>query len=150
HTSGGRCRLGYSRRSIEYGMRLQARGALLVGSISMIDLACPNCGRAGTIPREKINTRLVCKKCHVTFHMNTAGRTLLGEPHQEVAKPEVTHHDGPQLPSFENLGSLKDTLPTVSLKALLIGIAVIVVGGGLFMFMMKPPESLGDRAKMTA
>src|SRR5437763_827255 len=112
----------------------EARDALLFGSISMIDLACPNCGRAGSIPREKINTRLVCKKCHVAFHMNTAGRTLLGEPHLETAKPETTHHhDGPRMPSLEGLGGLKDSLPAVSIRSLLLGVAAIVVGGSLFL-----------------
>src|SRR5215212_2799528 len=94
------------------GMGPVAFDAILFGGISMIDLACPNCGRAGSIPREKINTRLVCKKCHVAFHMNTAGRTLLGEPHQEVGKPEVVHHhsDPTRLSTFENLGGIKESL----------------------------------------
>ena len=29
----------------------------------MIDMNCPSCGAGGRIPREKVNTRLVCKKC---------------------------------------------------------------------------------------
>src|SRR4051812_28665952 len=119
----------------------------------MIDLACPKCGRAGSIPREKINTRLVCKKCHAAFHMNTAGRTLLGEPHAESARPEAGHqhhNDGPRMPSFEGLGGLKDSLPTVSMRSLLLGVAAIVVGGGLFMIWSKPPEPLADAVKLTA
>lgn len=116
----------------------------------MIDLACPKCGRAGSIPREKINQRLVCKKCLVVFHMNTAGRTLLGEPQADTSKTDSHPHEGSHMPSFEGLGGLKDNLPTVSGKSLLLGVAAIVVGGGLFMFMTKPPESLAERAKITA
>jgi len=121
----------------------------------MIDLACPSCGRAGSIPREKINTRLNCKKCHVVFHVNTAGRALLGEPHVEPQKSDHHHHEGlhlpnlPSLPSFE-LDSLKDGLPQVSPRSLGVGVAVIAVLGGLFMFLTKPPESLADSAQRTA
>jgi len=119
----------------------------------MIDLACPSCGRAGSIPREKINTRLNCKKCHVVFHVNTAGRALLGEPHVEPQKPEHHHHEGlhlPSLPSFEGLDGLKDGLPQVSLRSLGVGAAAIAILGGLFMFLTKPPESLADSARRTA
>ena len=45
-----------------------------------IELECPNCGRTGHVPKEKAETRLVCKKCHVVFHMTSDGRALLGEP----------------------------------------------------------------------
>src|SRR4051794_22207543 len=46
----------------------------------MIDLECPFCGRVGSVPREKANTKLVCKKCHMIFHMSPTGRALPGEP----------------------------------------------------------------------
>jgi hypothetical protein len=117
----------------------------------MIDLACPKCGRAGQIPREKINTRLVCKKCLVVFHVNTSGRTLLGEPHNvEGPKAETHQHDGPRLPSFEDFGSLKESMPVVSPKSLLIGLGALVVGGLLFLLMTREPESLGQTATATA
>src|SRR4051812_29590985 len=109
----------------------------------MIDLACPNCGRGGSIPREKINTRLVCKKCHIVFHMNTAGRTLLGEPHIETAKADTrAPRDSYQIPSFEGLGNLRGSLPSVSSRSLLLGLAALIVGGGLYLFMARPGESL--------
>jgi hypothetical protein len=46
----------------------------------MIDLECPSCGRVGSVPNEKANGRMVCKKCHMIFHMSPSGRTVLGEP----------------------------------------------------------------------
>ncbi len=69
----------------------------------MIDLECPSCGRGGSIPHDKVNTRLVCKKCHKVFHVNTAGRTLLGEPQAEAMQPTTrrTTADGFAMPSFE-------------------------------------------------
>lgn len=117
----------------------------------MIDLACPSCGRAGAIPREKINTRLVCKKCLVVFHMNSAGRTLLGEPSGvEPPKAETHAQLGPKLPSFEDLGGIKESLPTFSPRSLMIGGGVLVVGLALFLFMSRTPENLLDTATTTA
>jgi hypothetical protein len=46
----------------------------------MIDMKCPSCGAAGRVPREKVNTRLVCKKCLRVFHITSSGNTVLGEP----------------------------------------------------------------------
>ncbi len=46
----------------------------------MIDLECPSCGRMGSVPNDKANSRMVCKKCHMVFHMTPTGRTMLGEP----------------------------------------------------------------------
>ena len=46
----------------------------------MIDMKCPSCGAGGRIPREKVNTRLVCKKCLRVFHVTSGGSTVLGEP----------------------------------------------------------------------
>lgn len=46
----------------------------------MIDLVCPHCGRAGSAPEDKVNSRLVCKKCHMVFHLSPSGRATPGEP----------------------------------------------------------------------
>jgi hypothetical protein len=46
----------------------------------MIDMKCPSCGAGGRIPREKVNTRLICKKCLRVFHVTSGGSTILGEP----------------------------------------------------------------------
>jgi hypothetical protein len=54
------------------------------------------------------------------------------------------------MPSFEGIGDLKGSLPAVSIRTVLLGVAAIVVGGGLYMLWMKPPEPLADRARLTA
>ncbi len=46
----------------------------------MIDVVCPHCGRAGSAPEDKVNSRLVCKKCHMVFHLSPSGRATPGEP----------------------------------------------------------------------
>lgn len=122
----------------------------------MIDLSCPSCGRAGSIPREKINTRLVCKKCLKVFHMNTAGRTILGEP----ANVEPAHKaaatsvsDGPRLPSFDGFDDFRASLPNfsnLSTRSILIGMGVVLFAAVLYTFMSQAPERLIDTATTTA
>lgn len=51
----------------------------------MIPITCPTCGRKGTIPNERLNTRMHCKKCDAVFHMDKSGKVMLGEP--GAAKP---------------------------------------------------------------
>jgi hypothetical protein len=46
----------------------------------MIDMKCPACGAEGRVPSDKVNTRLVCRKCLKVFHLTPSGRALLGEP----------------------------------------------------------------------
>jgi hypothetical protein len=51
----------------------------------MIDMKCPACGAEGRAPKDKINTRLVCRKCLRVFHITPTGRAVLGEPPQAAA-----------------------------------------------------------------
>jgi ribosomal protein L37AE/L43A len=60
---------------------------------AMIDLECPNCGRVGSIPQNKANDRLVCRKCHMVFHMGATGRAVLGEPPTSKASEHGHGHD---------------------------------------------------------
>src|SRR4051794_12273752 len=57
----------------------------------MIELECPNCGGYGAVPKEKANTRLVCKKCHFVFHLDGAGRARAGEPPADQGKQTAVH-----------------------------------------------------------
>ncbi len=40
------------------------------------------------MPKEKVNTRLVCKKCLRVFHVTPAGNTVLGEPAAAQGRPQ--------------------------------------------------------------
>ena len=46
----------------------------------MLDMECPKCGRFGSVPNDKVNSRLVCKKCLTIFHLTPTGRAVPGEP----------------------------------------------------------------------
>src|SRR4051812_33288916 len=83
----------------------------------MIEMACPSCGRAGQVPKEKLQSRLVCRKCHVVFHMDPGGRAVLGEPNQGKDKAkkgeESEQHSifqGFHIPSPDELANLGENL----------------------------------------
>jgi hypothetical protein len=56
----------------------------------MLDMKCPSCGAAGRVPNEKVNTRLVCKKCLRVFHVTPTGASVMGEP--AVPKADELKH----------------------------------------------------------
>jgi hypothetical protein len=55
----------------------------------MIDMSCPRCGAGGRVPREKLNARLVCKKCLQVFHLTPSGQAVIGEPPARKDMPKV-------------------------------------------------------------
>src|SRR5438270_11579189 len=97
--------------------------------------------------------QLICKTYYIILHMNTACRTLMGKPKIEVPKPAQAHpsYDKIQLPgSLQNLGDLRQNFAELNLKAIAIGLAVLVLGGGLYWLVNRPGESLEDRTRLTA
>ncbi|MCA1685067.1 MAG: hypothetical protein LC745_03615, partial [Planctomycetia bacterium] len=61
----------------------------------MIELECPNCARMGSVPNDKAHSRMVCKKCHMVFHMTPTGRTMLGEPPVPGKEKDKKHASDP-------------------------------------------------------
>jgi hypothetical protein len=115
----------------------------------MHDLACPNCGGMGRIPREKVNTRLTCKKCHMVFHMATSGRTILGEPPAEQGKGDRrSGRDGSA--TAKQRADWKENLPefNVTGRSALITLILLVVFGLGYFFYTREPETLSDRGKL--
>ncbi len=49
----------------------------------MIPMTCPNCGRRGNAPADRINVRMHCPKCDAVFHLDKHGKIRVGEPHHE-------------------------------------------------------------------
>jgi hypothetical protein len=90
----------------------------------MYNLECPNCGRLGTVPNEKANSRLVCKKCHTIFHLSPTGRVLLGEPPTE-RKPEPQTET--RLPWADDT-EYSFSLPDLHVTPTQIGLGVLLVG----------------------
>lgn len=117
----------------------------------MIDVTCPKCGGMGRAPREKVNTRLVCKKCHSAFHIASSGRTVLGDP-PAVVKADHGRSRDDAVTATKVRSDWKDNLPefTMTGRSGLVAIAVLVVVGALYYVMSGPGESLTDRAKGVA
>jgi hypothetical protein len=125
----------------------------------MIEMACPSCGRAGQVPKEKLYTRLVCRKCHVVFHVDGQGRPVLGEPvsaeSKAKAKKETEQKSLLQtlhIPTLSDLTSAKDdlsdyTFPVKPALGVLGGLAVLWILWGII---AGPGESVADCSKTVA
>jgi len=113
----------------------------------MIDMKCPSCGAGGRVPREKVNTRLVCKKCLRVFHITASGNTVLGEPAPPKDAPktqshrEAARHDTVQ--KFDNAASKLSNvkLPQINPNVLYsIGGIVLVAALGYWFFSKQSIE----------
>ncbi len=122
----------------------------------MIDMKCPGCGAGGRVPRDKKNTRLVCKKCLKVFHLSPTGTPVLGEPPatkdapKEKAKRESTGGGVEFGGSFDDLtqrfGKIK--LPRISGAAAGISaLAILIAALGIWFFAR---QSLKTRAEIVA
>lgn len=122
----------------------------------MIDMKCPSCGAGGRIPNEKVNTRLVCKKCLRVFHVNPGGSSVLGEPVQAAptrgtpkpaGKPSAPRpaaarrHDN--VDRFDDVTAKlsKVKLPQVDIRIVgAIGLAALLAALGYWMFSRQSLE----------
>ena len=120
----------------------------------MIEMKCPGCGAGGRAPRDKMNTRLVCKKCLKVFHLSPSGQTVAGEPPLQKNQPKerVRKESG----GIEMGGAIDDIaqrfskvkLPRISGAALGISALVILVAGLGYWFFSK--QSLVQRSELVA
>ena len=113
----------------------------------MIDMKCPSCGAGGRVPQDKVNTRLVCKKCLRVFHITASGNTVLGEPAAPKDAPrghsprEAARHD--TVERFDDVASKLSSLklPTIDPKVLAaIGGVVLVAALGYWFFSKQSLE----------
>lgn len=58
----------------------------------MISMHCPSCGAEGRIPNDRVNVRLVCKRCLNSFHLTPVGKIVAGSP---PASSAAARHDHP-------------------------------------------------------
>jgi hypothetical protein len=121
----------------------------------MFDLECPSCGRVGTIPRDKANSRLVCKKCNAVFHMSPSGRAIPGEPplpSDKTQAPKPAAVAPAVAESWEKPG-VSLALPSLRLKPLPILLAIlaaVAVALGYSFISTIEPEPLGKKAQLAA
>lgn len=123
----------------------------------MIDMKCPSCGAAGRIPKEKVNTRLVCKKCLRVFHVTPAGTSALGEPvvpkEATAPKPRPNRDSIRQDPvqGFDELTSKLSgiRLPQVQPLTLILIAGIILVSAFGYWFAFYK-QSLATRSETVA
>jgi hypothetical protein len=125
----------------------------------MIEMACPSCGRAGQVPKEKLYTRLVCRKCHVVFHVDSQGRPVLGEPVTAAAKEKAKKESESKsvfqslkIPTLDDLTGAKDnlsdyTFPVKPAAGVLGGLVILWL---LWGFLSGPGESVADTSRAVA
>jgi len=125
----------------------------------MVEMSCPGCGRAGQVPKEKLHTRLVCKKCHVVFHVDQSGRALLGDPNQvgkKDPKKKTAKAGEPSsllvklgLQKLQTLNQMGDNLSETGfpVKPAAAIAAVLLVGWLILGYANAAPESVADPAR---
>jgi hypothetical protein len=121
----------------------------------MIDMKCPSCGAGGRIPKEKVNTRLVCKKCLRVFHVTAAGNTVLGEPAVPKEEPkqrstrEPSRHDQGQ--AFDELTSKLTKVKLPQVQPMTLGlIAGVLLLSSLGYWLIFYKQSLATRTETVA
>lgn len=96
------------------------------------------------MPRDKVNARLVCKKCLQVFHLSPSLVPMLGEPpiSKEQLKQRVPRERAQlELPSLEGLGGIGEKLSKIKLpdpKAIGITAAVVLAVGFFWWLFSKP------------
>ncbi len=122
----------------------------------MIPMSCPKCGKRGSVPPDRLGTRMSCRSCKAVFHMDQSGHIVLGEPVDENdtskkrKKPKCPKGQREQI----DLG-FSDMLKTTP-KPVKIAIGVVVVLLVPYMLGFRPnfwvpiPDTLEGRAEYVA
>ncbi len=114
----------------------------------MVDIKCPACGAEGRVTKQKVMTRLVCRKCLRVFHVTESGRSVLGEPAppksaattKSAAQRQVKIEDLAE-GATKRLSSPSTWIVVGSVLLLVIGVAT---------FSSWRPEGLEERAGRAA
>lgn len=118
----------------------------------MIEIKCPACEAEGRAPKNKINTRLVCRKCLRVFHLTPTGRPVLGEPPNAGTTSTVTPHELHAPDSAQKVDQWFDRASRLvfSTKSLVIAVGLILLAAVLAFLSFRRPETLQDRVTKVA
>ena len=117
----------------------------------MIEMSCPRCGAGGRVPRDKVNSRLVCKKCLQVFHLSSSLQPVIGEP---PPPKEAAEGAGPRermelgLPELGGLGEklAKIKLPDPKIVGIVAGVLLAI---GFFWWLFSK-QSVEQRSEALA
>lgn len=118
----------------------------------MSEVECPKCGRLGNVPREKLNSRLVCKKCLSVFHLTPTGRAVLGEvpdhKYEEHARAAAIaaekKHRAVDIVAEYDLGRSAVLAGALALSLLVLGSLFFYSGGSPREFLQFKAGSVAD------
>jgi len=116
----------------------------------MVEIKCPACGAAGRAPKEKIQTRLVCRKCLKVFHITPSGKTVLGEP--PVPGQAAVSHAKAAPDSTENVDEWfeRASRRLFSPTTMILAVGLILLALAAVIFRPRSPETLQDRVAKAA
>ena len=116
----------------------------------MFEIHCPTCNAEGRTSRDKINTRLVCRKCFKAFHITPTGRAVPGVPPQSG---EVTSQTPFETVAPDRAQEVDEWFERISRTVfsprtalILGGLIVLVIGSTMY----SRGETLQDRAMKAA
>ncbi len=116
----------------------------------MIEMKCPACGAEGRAPKDKVNTRLVCRKCLKTFHLTPSGRAVAGEP--PIAGATATPEELAAADRTKNVDQFFERLSKglISRRTLGVALGIIVLAYVGALVLSRHGESLQDRVSKVA
>jgi hypothetical protein len=119
----------------------------------MIEMSCPRCGAGGRVPREKINSRLVCRKCLQVFHLSPSLQAVMGEPPapKEVSKARAPHERERIELEMPGLEGLAQKLSRIKLPdAKIVGVTAAVLLVVAFFWWLFSKQSVEQRCQSLA
>jgi hypothetical protein len=117
----------------------------------MIEMSCPRCGAGGRVPRDRVNSRLVCKKCLQVFHLTPSLKAVVGEPPApKAASRERAPRERVEL-GLPELGGLGEKLAKIKLPdAKIVGVtAAVLLVVGIFWWLFSK-QSVEQRSEALA
>jgi HAMP domain-containing protein len=118
----------------------------------MVEIACPACGAAGRAPKDKILTRLVCRKCLKVFHVMPSGKTVLGEPPATGQKAAAVSQRTVAADRTQDVDQWLDRVSKrfSSPTSLILAVGLILLAVAAAYFTSRGQESLQDRVAQAA
>jgi hypothetical protein len=115
----------------------------------MIEMSCPRCGAGGRVPNDKINARLVCKKCLQVFHLTPGGHAVIGEPPPPKEAPkERTPRERIEfdVSTLEGLGQKLAKIKLPDAKTIgIVGLVLLITAGVAWLLSRESVETRSNQ-----
>lgn len=116
----------------------------------MIPIECPQCGRRGDVPPDRLNSRLQCKSCNAVFQLDTSGHLTQGEPVTEDKAGDTSRtHDAFSLADWSLSRTWKHT-PTVAKVGVPLALLLVLAVRFLTPAPSNPPFMVHGEAILRA